>query len=218
LSASSSDWKGVESSQMKEFHSGREAKEFLISEIVAEAQRENAPLSEVERKMLCFTESGWTLPDIMQVNEDFDRQYDQGKYEQKIAKLIGKADRRIRKTSDDDYERWWAAICFLQKEDHYLSVMLRLAGLRPRGDQFRLFVTALGIVGCILLWVFFSIKYNIPMPSRGQLGVFAWAVLASLFVAYMLLRIVLGRKRTDHIVSELIERIVRLYQRVTGTA
>ena len=45
---------------MKAFHSGREAKEFLISELVAEAQRENVPLSEVERKMLYFTESGWT--------------------------------------------------------------------------------------------------------------------------------------------------------------
>ena len=47
----------------------REAKEFLISKIVAEAQRENAPLSETERKMLYFTESGWTLPDIAQVSE-----------------------------------------------------------------------------------------------------------------------------------------------------
>ncbi|HEX3353709.1 MAG TPA: hypothetical protein VHS34_12870 [Terriglobales bacterium] len=41
---------------MKTFLGCREAKEFLISEIVAEAQRENAPLSEVERKMLYFTE------------------------------------------------------------------------------------------------------------------------------------------------------------------
>jgi hypothetical protein len=44
---------------MKAFRSGREAKEFLISKIVAEARGENASLSEVERKMLYFTESGW---------------------------------------------------------------------------------------------------------------------------------------------------------------
>jgi hypothetical protein len=67
---------------MKAFHSGREAKEFLISRIVEEAQRENIPLSEIERKMLYFTESGWTLPDIMKVNDDFDREYDQDEYEQ----------------------------------------------------------------------------------------------------------------------------------------
>ena len=51
---------------MKAFHTGREAKEFLISELVAEAQRENVPLSDIERKMLYFTESGWTLADIPQ--------------------------------------------------------------------------------------------------------------------------------------------------------
>jgi hypothetical protein len=209
---------GCKIRHVKAFHSGREAKEFLISEIVAEAQRENVPLSEVERKMLYFTESGWTLPDIMQVNEDFDREYDQGKYEHKIAKLVKKADKRIRSGSRDDYDRWWAAIRSLQKEDHYLSVMIRLAGLRPRGDQFRLFVTALGIVSCFLLWIFFSIKYDIPMPSRGQLGVFVWAVFASLFVAYVLFGIVLGKKRADDFLSGVIERIVRLYQRVTGTA
>jgi hypothetical protein len=50
---------------MNAFHSGRQAKEFLISEIIAEAQRENVALSDVERKMLYFTETGWTLPDIM---------------------------------------------------------------------------------------------------------------------------------------------------------
>jgi hypothetical protein len=59
------------------FHSGREAKGFLISQIVAEAQSENVLLSEVERKMLYFTESGWTLPDMMKVSENFDREYDQ---------------------------------------------------------------------------------------------------------------------------------------------
>src|SRR5260370_6718452 len=170
---------------MKEFHSGREAKEFLVSQIVAEARREKVPLSEVERKMLYFKESGWTLPDIMKVSEDFDREYDQDKYEQKIAKLVTKADRRIRKGSRDDYDRWWAAIRFLQREDHYITVMIRLAGLRPRGDQLRLFATGVGIVMFIFAWTFIRIRYNIPVPSRGNLGIFVWAVSADLFVAYI---------------------------------
>jgi len=203
---------------MKAFHSGREAKEFLISEIVAEAQRENVPLSEVERKMLYFTESGWTLPDIMKVSEDFDREYDQDKYERKIAKLVTKADERMRKGSRDDYDRWWAAIRFLQQEDHYISVMIRLAGLRPRGDQLRLFAAGLGIATCVLMWAFFSIKYNIPMPSRGNLGIFVWALLACLFIAYMLLRFILSRKRADDLTSKVLEKLVRIYQRVSGTA
>lgn len=43
---------------MMAFHNAREAKEFLISKIVAEAQLEGIPLSEIERKMLYFSESG----------------------------------------------------------------------------------------------------------------------------------------------------------------
>jgi hypothetical protein len=193
-----------------------EAKEFLISEIVAEAQRENVPLSEVERKMLYFTESGWTLPDMMKVCEDFDREYDEAKYERKIAKLVTSADKRIRKSSRDDYDRWRASIRFLQREDHYISVMIRLAGLRPRGDQLRLFATGLGIVTCLLAWTSLGIKYNLPTPSHGNLEAFAWAVVCLIFVAYALLRFILGRKRRDELASKLLEKLARVWQRIGG--
>ncbi len=201
---------------MKAFHSGREAKEFLISEMVAEAQRENVPLSEAERKMLYFTESGWTLPDIMKVSEDFDHEYDQDEYEQKIAKLVAKSDSHIRKGPSDDYDGWWAAIRFLEREDHYISVMIRLAGLRLRGDQLRLFATALGIVTVILISAFLSIKYNIRLPSRNNLEIFVWAFLACLFVAYTLLRFVLGRTRADDLTSTVLERLTGIWQRISG--
>jgi hypothetical protein len=203
---------------MKAFQTGREAKEFLISKIVEEAQRENISLSEVERNMLYFTESGWTLPDIVQVSEEFDREYDQAKYEGKIAKLVTKADRRIRKGSREDYDKWWAAIRFFEREDHYITVMIRLAGLRTRGDQLRLFATGLGIVACILVWTFVRIKYNVPVPSRGNLEVLVWAVLCFSFIAYMLVRFTLGRKRADDLTSEVLEKLVRIFQRVSRNA
>ena len=72
---------------MTRFASAREAKEFLVARIAEEAQREGVPLSEVERKMLYFTETAWTLPDIMEVNDQFDREYDAAEYEKKIADL-----------------------------------------------------------------------------------------------------------------------------------
>jgi hypothetical protein len=203
---------------MKAFHSGREAKEFLISQIVEEAQRENVPLSEVERKMLYFTESGWTLPDIMKVNEDFDREYDQDEYEHKIAKVVTSADKRIRKGIRDDYDKWWAAIRFLEREDHYILVMIRLAGLRPRGDQLRLLATGLGIVTVILIATLLSIKYDIHMPSQSDLGVFVWVFLACLFVSYMLLRFIIGAKKTGDLTSTALEKLSRLSQRVSGNA
>jgi hypothetical protein len=68
------------------------------------------------------------------------------------------------------------------------------------------------------MWTFLSIKYNIPMPSRGNLGIFVWAVLACLFVAYMLLRFIVGRTRADNLTSKVLEKLARIYQRVSGTA
>ena len=203
---------------MKASHGGREAKEFLIFRIVEEAQKEKVPLSEVERKMLYFTESGWTLPDITKVSEDFDGEYDQGEYEKKIAKLVAKAYKQICNGPREDYDRWWSAIHFLQREDHYILVMIRLAGLRPRGDQLRLFATALGIATTFFIGIFVAIKYNLLVPGRGQLENFVWAVAACLFVVYMVLRFVLGRKRADDLASTLLQKLVRMCQRVSRSA
>ena len=143
---------------MNELDNARDAKEFLISKIVMEAQREGIPLSETERKMLYFTENGFTLPDIMQVSEEFDREYDQNEYEKKIAAIIAKAYKRTVQDSRDDYEKWWSAVQFLKKEDHYLSVLIGLAGLRPRWDQLKLLAAGLAIVICIVLWIVFTNK------------------------------------------------------------
>jgi len=133
-----------------------EAKEFLISKIVAEAQREHVPLSETERKMLYFTESGWTLNGQAQVSEQFDREYDQADYEKKIARIIAKAYKHILKDSHAEYDRWWHAVRLLRREDHYISVLIDLARLRPRGDQWKLLAAGLAIVACILAWIFFN--------------------------------------------------------------
>ena len=194
---------------MNAFRSGHEAKEFLISRIVAEAQRENVSLSEVERKMLYFSESGWTLPDMTAVYEDFDREYDQNEYEKKIARLIRKADKHGRKESRDEYDAWWAAIRFLKREDHYISVMIGIAGLRPRGDQLRLFGAGLSIVICLLLAEFLSVKYDIDvskyLPSRGVLAFYICAIGICVVISYYLLRFIMGRKKVDNLISKTIE-------------
>lgn len=179
---------------MQAFSSGREAKEFLISRIVTEAQQENLVLSEVERKMLYFSETAWTLPDIMTVNEEFDRQYGQDEYEQKIAGLIRKSYKRACKDSAEEYESWRAAIRRLEKEDHYLSVMITLAGLRPKGDQARLFFAGMGVATCLVLGIFLCDRYNIKLP-RGGLGVYIWAfTVCAVFVYPYIKKLLRGNK------------------------
>src|ERR1700680_1806378 len=111
------------------FESARDAKEFLVSNIAEEAQREGVPLSEVERKMLYFSETDWTLPDIASVSEAFDREYNHEEYEKKISQLVRKARVRTRKENPQELEDWKDAIGILSKEDHYILVMLGEGGL-----------------------------------------------------------------------------------------
>ena len=73
---------------VKKFRTIEEAKNFLVEMIASEADHEGVPLSEVERKMLYFSESGWTLPDIRTVSTEFERDYDENDYEQKIAGFV----------------------------------------------------------------------------------------------------------------------------------
>jgi hypothetical protein len=112
---------------MVRFHTAREAKEFLVARIVEEAKRENVAFSEIEQKMLYFSEADWTLPDIMQVNEEFDRDYDQDEYEKKVARLVANATEHDRKESREQNDAWCDAVNQLKKEDHYILVMIDLA-------------------------------------------------------------------------------------------
>jgi hypothetical protein len=173
------------------FQSAREAKEFLVSKIVEEAAREGTALSDVERKMLYFSETDWTIPDISAVSEEFDRVCDQDDYEAKIAGLVRGAYRWALRNSRDDYDRWWSATRLLSEQDHYILVMIRQAALRPRGDQLKLFGAGLGIVillFCLeLLWLFVSHRYRIDSqynwPSREKVGFLVWAAAMGLAIA-----------------------------------
>jgi hypothetical protein len=191
---------------MSKFPSAREAKELLVSRIVEEADREGTSLSELERKMLYFSETGWTLPDIDKVSEAFDNTYDQGDYEKKIARLLRHAAKRARKNSE--YDTWWKAIRRLQGEDHYLLVMIRQAGLRPPGDLLKLWATALVLVILIVLAIFLADKYGIDLPEHA-IGGYIWLAALVAMVGYYVLRAVFGESKVDHGIVRLAERVVR---------
>lgn len=115
-------------SDMSRFTSQQEAKEFLVAQIVLQAQRDGVSLTEVERKMLYFSETDWTLSDISEVNEVFEREYDQDEYEKKISRVIREALKRARKESKESGDSWSDAVRLLRKGDHYLLVMMDAAG------------------------------------------------------------------------------------------
>jgi hypothetical protein len=202
---------------MHRFSNDREALDFIASQIADQAQRDAVPLSEVERKMLYFSETASTLPDILEVSDEFDRDYDQGAYEKKISQLIKKAVSSARKQQDQRFKEWAEAIRLLSKEDRFLLVMVRQARLgaafRPRRVLWRLWGTVVvGLTFFVALdWV---IRKTFPIPGgfsyprgNGPEGWYLWAAMVCVALIYGLLRFFVGARKFDETEDRALEWI-----------
>jgi hypothetical protein len=175
----------------------KQALEFLVSCVLREAELEGTPLSEVERKMLFFSETYPVLPDLEEVAQKFEEECDQDQYEEKMAALSRNAYQRLKQESPDMVRRWIEAIKVLGSEDHYLLVFIfnpgsgfgALAqGARPRGDLGRLILMAL-IVVCLLIAVavggyWISENYRVHISERWQYILFGSALALTVFLTW----------------------------------
>jgi hypothetical protein len=152
------------------FATDRKALDFIAGRISAEAEREGAPLSVTERKMLYFSETDWTLPDMVEVSAQFDRDYDQEAYEGKIGALVRTIVASHHGNNLEEEELWDAALAKLSDGDHYILVLTQCGRakvhsflptlganrVRPPYDRLKLWLTAFAIVfgglGCVALW------------------------------------------------------------------
>lgn len=136
---------------MNRFRTVREAKEYLISQILVQADQDGVPLSDVERKMLYFSETDWTEPNMASVNQKFDQSCDPDEYEKKIGQIV----RRIRDQHEGKCDdNWDDAVERLRDEDHYLQVLIEGASHGSdkfsRGDKVRVVLAGLVVVAVIL--------------------------------------------------------------------
>jgi hypothetical protein len=139
------------------FPSAMDAKTFLAERIGAQAKREGVALDEMERKSLYFSEVDEAPADALEVAREFDHEHDATEYEEKIAGLA----RRAYDADASDasiHQRWLDAIARIDREDHYILVMLGQAGLRSAAatNRFKWIGGGL-VVGAIAL--LFAAKY-----------------------------------------------------------
>ena len=193
---------------MNQFKTIKQAKDYLASRIAEEAVREGVPLTEIERKMLYFSETDWTLPDMKQVSAEFDEAYDQNEYEQKIGKLVRQINVRDHSQSQIDTETWDEAVVKLSEGDNYLSVLANIVeapepGLngflptldnppfRPPHDRLKLWVAALLVVFALpaiiamLSWIFrvrFWVLMDWFFEDRNRFGLL---VIAGLLIWFL---------------------------------
>ena len=145
-----------------------------------------SPSPDVERKMLYFSETGWTLPNMMVISQDFDRNYNQDEYEAKIGGVI----RHVRDSASGKHggDGWNEAINRLRGEDHYLLVLIdegcKAATKRPSGDIFRLIVASV-LVSVVLIGSFFFVFPHVANPAVAKnivLVIFVAAAAATTFL------------------------------------
>lgn len=103
----------------------RQAKDFLVQQAVEQAELEGVPLADVEKRMMYFTESDPSSCDNpIELNEEFEPQYETSEYEIKISRLLHHAYKRLNEENPERMRNWRQAIRTLRQGDHYLLVMV----------------------------------------------------------------------------------------------
>ena len=101
------------------------AKDFLVQQTVEQAAIQGIPLSDLEMRMMYFTEWDDSCENPIQLNEEFEAKCDTAEYEAKIASLLKNSYKRIKQENPETKRIWDEAIKKLSKEDHYILVLWR---------------------------------------------------------------------------------------------
>jgi len=150
----------------------KQAKDFLVQQTAEQAARESVPLSETEKKMMYFTESDATSCDNpVELNEEFEAQYDTADYETKISRLLHHAYDRLKLEDPEGKRTWDQAIRTLRKGDHYFLVLwdIKPRSEHPTRDFFKLLgVGMLIAVGIGIAAIFSANTILIPTASANM--------------------------------------------------
>lgn len=143
-----------------------------MQQATEQAALENVPLSVIEKKMMYFTESDASSCDNpIELNDEFEAQYDTAEYEAKISNLLHRAYKRLKEEDLERARNWDQSIRVLRKGDHYISVLLDQAERgpvkTPREHSVRDFLKllALGmlVAAVLVAGAFLAAKYNINL-------------------------------------------------------
>src|ERR1700739_25294 len=101
----------------------REAKDFLVQQTAEQAALENVPLSDLEKRMMYFTETGECPEDPLSLNEEFEKEYNTDEYETKVKKLLADAHRRLKGERSPAVAGWEESLKVLDQTDDYILIL-----------------------------------------------------------------------------------------------
>ncbi|HME12702.1 MAG TPA: hypothetical protein VKF79_07580 [Candidatus Acidoferrum sp.] len=174
-----------------------EAKDFLVQQTTEQAQLDGLPLSEVEKRMMYFTEGGEAPENVTELLVEFEADYDPATYEAKISKLLSHAYARVKKHDPESARFWYESIRQLRKGDHYILVMWDQQSLiaRPPFDSIKLLGSALGVallmLGFFVLSDHYGIHWNRGVSNRTSMPLWAQRLLIGLLACTYMYSVVL---------------------------
>jgi uncharacterized membrane protein YidH (DUF202 family) len=142
----------------------KQAKDFLVQQTTEQATRENIPLSDIEKRMMYFTESDATSCDNpLELNDEFEAQYNTPEYEAKISRLLHRAYERLKGEDPERVREWNLAIRTLRRGDHYILVLwdTKPPSEHPIRENLKLLGVGMLVAVGIFIVIIFQVKYNI---------------------------------------------------------
>jgi hypothetical protein len=105
----------------------KQAKDFLVQQVAEQAALEKVPLTDLEKRMMYFTETDpASCENPLDLDAEFEEQYDTGEYELKISRLFQNTHKRLKHEEPEKLRNWNEALQALRKGDHYILVLLNV--------------------------------------------------------------------------------------------
>lgn len=108
---------------MQWFATPKDAKEFFVGHVLAQAVMESAPLAADEEYMLWFSADDEEHND--ELVDRFERERNPDDYERRVTGLLRRAYERERGSDPEARAMWQDGYDVLRRGDHYLVVLLK---------------------------------------------------------------------------------------------
>lgn len=144
------------------------AKDFLVEQTAVQAALDGVPLSELERRMMYFTEGPDATEDPAVLNDEFEAEYDMATYEAKMSKLLHRAYARVKKENPETVRTWNESIRILRKGDHYLLALWNQnASIKGATNNFlKVFMVVASLIVALVALLLILDHYGVQLGNR----------------------------------------------------
>lgn len=149
---------------------------------------------------MMFSETSWAPANIVEMNERFEREYDDRAFERKIVGMLKGLRKRLRREDPQGFESLQNAIRAVARDDYYVLVMVQSAGLPQRSflqrlAQFARLLVAVVAVICVIMAVNLVPEFVGVPTTKESVTFFAWVMGVGLVALYGVLHLILGAAR-----------------------